>query len=177
MSLRWKIAIAVGAMAALATLAVGLLSYRAPATACTPRSTSSLDRRRGAGRRTPASPDWDEGGPRPIFYRAGLRPDGSVRFSTTPAWEPDPSGPPSSASHADPSSTRSTIGVDCATVCASADRLSNGAVQVPARSTEVDRVLHTCARGSIVLVVLVTAAAAAARLADRRAGSRRRCAG
>ena len=28
MSLRWKIAIAVGAMAALATLAVGLLSYR-----------------------------------------------------------------------------------------------------------------------------------------------------
>jgi two-component system sensor histidine kinase MprB len=158
MSLRWKIAIAVGAMAALATLAVGLLSYRLARDRMYAEIDVSLTEAVALVVGDERLPDWDEGGPGPIFYQTQLlRPDGSVRFSTAPAWEPDPSalsvvGRP-----------RRTV-VDTETIGSTRYRvrttgLPNGAVQVARPLTEVDRVLRSYRARIVVLVILVTAAA------------------
>ena len=89
MSLRWKIAIAVGAMAALATLAVG---YSATGS---PRPDVRRDRRvadRSKSRRwsvTATSPTGTKAGPGRTFYQTQLLgPDGSVQRSTSPAGSP-----------------------------------------------------------------------------------------
>ena len=158
MSLRWKIAIAVGAMAALATLAVGLLSYRLARDRMYAEIDVSLTEAVANVRGTDPLPDWERPGPGPAFYQAQLLgPDGSVRRSTSPAWRPD-------------DSARSVVGeprrsiVDTVTIGSTHYRvrttgLSNGAVQIARPLTEVDRVLGSFRTRILVLVVLVTAAA------------------
>ncbi len=80
-----------------------------------------------------------------------------MRFSTSPAWEPD-------------SAARSVVGrprrsvVDTVTIGSTRYRvrttgLPNGAVQVARPLTEVDRVLQSLRTRIVVLVLLVTAAA------------------
>jgi two-component system, OmpR family, sensor histidine kinase MprB len=161
MSLRWKIAVAVGAMAALATLAVGVLSYRA----ASDRMYAEIDVSLAEAMRLPSS---DGGGPfnwgppsvsgPPTFYQAQvLGPDGSVRFSTTSGWDPGPDA-------------RSVVGkprrsaVDTVTIGDSRYRvrttgLQNGALQVARPLTELDRVLRSLRTRIVVLMILVTTAA------------------
>ena len=158
MSLRWKIAIAVGAMAALATLAVGLLSYRLARDRMYAEIDVSLTEAVANVRGTDPIPDWERTGPGPAFYQAQLLgPDGSVRRSTSPAWRPD-------------DSARSVVGdprrsiVDTVTIGSTRYRvrttgLSDGAVQIARPLTEVDRVLGSFRTRILVLVVLVTATA------------------
>jgi two-component system, OmpR family, sensor histidine kinase MprB len=159
MSLRWKIAIAVGTMAALATLAVGLLSYRLARDRMYAEIDVSLTEAVASIRGADQIPDWERRGPGPSFYQAQvLGPDGSVRGSTSPtAWQPD-------------DAARSVVGeprrsvVDTVTIGSTRFRVrttgfSNGAVQVARPLTEVDRVLGSFRTRIIALVVLVTAAA------------------
>jgi len=158
MSLRWKIAIAVGAMAALAALAIGLLTYRAARDRMYAEIDVSLTEAVALVRGDDRLPNWDPRGPGPAFYQTQvLRPDGSVQFSTSPAWEPD-------------EAARSVVGrprrsvVDTVTIGSTRYRvrttgLSDGAVQVARPLTEVDRVLQSFRTRIIVLVLLVTAAA------------------
>ncbi len=158
MSLRWKIAIAVGAMAALATLAVGLLSYRLARDRMYAEIDVSLTEAVANVRGTDPVPDWDRAGPGPAFYQAQLLgPDGSVRRSTSPAWQPDESA---RSVVGDP---RRSVVVDV-TIGSTRYRvrttgLSNGAVQIARPLTEVDRVLGSFRTRILALVVLVTAAA------------------
>jgi two-component system sensor histidine kinase MprB len=158
MSLRWKIAVAVGAMAALATLAVGLLSYRLARDRMYAEIDVSLTEAVASVGRVESFPDWDPGGPGPAFYQVQvLGPDGSVRLPTSPAWQPD-------------DSARAVVGVprrsvvDTVTIGPTRFRvrttgLPNGAIQVARPLTEVDRVLHSYRTRIAVLVVLVTTAA------------------
>ena len=158
MSLRWKIAIAVGAMAAVAALAIGLLSYRATRDRMYAEIDVSLTEAVTLVRDDNRLPDWESRGPSPVFYQTQvLGPDGSVRFSTSREWEPD-------------TAARSVVGrprrsvVDTVTIASTNYRvrttgLPNGAVQVARPLTEVDRVLHSLRTRILVLVLLVAAAA------------------
>ena len=158
MSLRWKIAIAVGAMAALATLAVGLLSYRLARDRMYAEIDVSLTEAVENVRSDLRPPDGDGRGPDPVFYQTQvLGPDGSVRFPPTPAWQPD------SQALAVVGWPRRSV-VDNVTIDATRYRvrttgLDNGAVQVARPLTEVDRVLRSFRTRVAVLVVLVTASA------------------
>jgi two-component system, OmpR family, sensor histidine kinase MprB len=158
MSLRWKIAIAVGAMAALAAVAIGVLSYRATRDRMYAEIDVSLTEAVERVRDDNRLPDWGDPGPGPAFYQTQvLGPDGTVRFPTSPAWEPD-------------SVARSVIGqprrsvVDTVTIGPARYRvrttgLPNGAVQIARPLTEVDRVLQSLRTRIVVLVLLVTTAA------------------
>jgi two-component system, OmpR family, sensor histidine kinase MprB len=158
MSLRWKIAVAVGAMAALAALAIGLLSYRATRDRMYAEIDVSLTEAVALVRDDDPLPDWEGRGPGPAFYQTQLLgPDGSVQFSTNPAWEPD-------------TAAKSVVGrprrsvVDTVTIGPTDYRvrttgLPNGAVQVGRPLTEVDRVLESLRTRIVVVVVLVAAAA------------------
>jgi two-component system sensor histidine kinase MprB len=158
MSLRWKIAIAVGAMAALATLAVGLLSYRLARDRMYAEIDVSLTEAVASVRGADPIPDWEQGGPGPAFYEVQLLgPDGSVRLPTSPAWQPDDSarevvGKPRR-------SVVDTVAIGSTRFRVRTTGLQNGAVQVARPLTEVDRVLHSYRTRIIALVVLVTAAA------------------
>ena len=158
MSLRWKIAIAVGAMAALATLAVGLLSYRLARDRMYAEIDVSLTEAVENVRSDLRPPDGDGRGPDPVFYQTQvLGPDGSVRFPPTPVWQPD------SQALAVVGWPRRSV-VDNVTIDATRHRvrttgLDNGAVQVARPLTEVDRVLRSFRTRVAVLVVLVTASA------------------
>ena len=158
MSLRWKIAVAVGALAALATLAVGLVSYRLARDRMYAEIDVSLSEAVALVRDEERLPDWEGSGPGPVFYQTQvLGPDGSVRLSTSPAWDPD-------------ATARSVVGrprlsvVDTVTIGSTRYRVrttgvANGAVQVARPLTEVERVLGSYRARITVLVVGVTAAA------------------
>jgi two-component system, OmpR family, sensor histidine kinase MprB len=158
MSLRWKIALAVGAMAALATVAVGLLSYRLARDRMYAEIDVSLTEAVPTIRLDLRNPDWDPADRPPIFYTAQvLGPDGAVLGSIGSAWTPD-------------SDARSVVGragasiVDTVTIDDTRHRVrttgfDGGAVQVARPLTEVDRVLSSFRTRIIVLVILVTAAA------------------
>ena len=107
MSLRWKIAIAVGAMAALAALAIGLLSYRAARDRMYAEIDVSLTDAVAIVRGDDRLPDWD--GPRP-GPRSSTRPscsDPTARCGSRRRRRGSPTPPPcrSSGGRADPSST------------------------------------------------------------------------
>ena len=176
MSLRWKIAIAVGAMAALATLAVGLLSYRLARDRMYAEIDVSLTEAVALVRDDDRLPDWEGRGPGPVFYQTQLLgPDGSVRLSTSPAWEPD-------------AAARSVVGrprrsvVDTVTIGSTRYRVrtTGSAQRGRAGRPTADRGRSRAAARSrtriIVLVVARHRGGHAARLADRREGHGRRCA-
>jgi two-component system, OmpR family, sensor histidine kinase MprB len=164
MSLRWKIAVAVGAMAALAAVTIGLLTYRAARDRMYAEIDVSLTEATSFAGGDDRVPDWEGRGPGPIsypgpdFYQAQvLGPDGSVQFATSQTWEPN------AAAQSVVGRPRRTV-VDTMTIGSTRYRvrttgLANGAVQVARPLTEVDRVLHSFRTRIIVLVILVTAAA------------------
>jgi two-component system sensor histidine kinase MprB len=161
MSLRWKIAIAVGAMAALATLAVGLLSYRAARDRMYAEIDVSLTEATPPVRGDERYPNWRDqpGGPVPTFYLTQLiGPDGTVRLSNYPEGrQPDEAalevvGRPGN-------SFVDTVTIDSTRYRVRTTGLTNGAVQIARPLTEVDRVLSSFRTRILLLVVLVTAAA------------------
>jgi two-component system sensor histidine kinase MprB len=160
MSLRWKIAIAVGAMAALAAVSIGILSYRSARDRMYAEIDASLTDAVAIVRGDTRFQETElRAGPSPSFYETRLLgPDGSVRLSsTTAAWAPD-------------RAALSTVGRPRRSVVGNIDigsipyrvrttGLANGAVQVARPLVEVDRVLSSFRTRILVLVLLVTAAA------------------
>jgi two-component system, OmpR family, sensor histidine kinase MprB len=159
MSLRWKIAIAVGAMAALAALSIGLLSYRSARDRMYAEIDASLTDAVAIVRRDARFPNWElQSGPPPSFYETQvLGPDGSVRLSTTRAWRPDPIA--LSVVGRARSSVVSNVDIGPMRYRVRTTGFTNGAVQVARPLTEVDRVLSSFRTRILVLVLLVTAAA------------------
>lgn len=159
MSLRWKIATAVAAMAALATLAVGLLSYRATRDRLYSELDTSLANAVNLAGGDRRGDDWGRGGPGAVFYQAQLLGrDGRVLHTTSPSWQPN-------------ETARAVVGrprtsaVDTVSIASERYRVRttgtiDGAVQVARPLDEVDRVLRGLRTRTIAVVVLVTAAAA-----------------
>jgi two-component system sensor histidine kinase MprB len=164
MSLRWKIALAVGVLAALATLTVGVLTYRATRDRMYAEIDVSLAEAMPRPIGNAGGPlEWDlsPAGPRlPVFYEAQiLAADGSVRGSSAPtAWQP--SGGALSVVGKPQAAVYDTVTIGDRRYRVRTNGLQNGAVQVARPLTEVDRVLRSLRTRIIVLVVLVAGAAA-----------------
>ena len=158
MSLRWKIAISVAALAALATLTVGVLSYRSAADRMYAEMDASLTEaltlvRRDAG----GGDEWNRRGS-PLLYQAQLlAADGSVRLTTIGGWRPSAAalsvvGRPRAA-------VVETISIQATRHRARTTGFADGAVQVARPLGEIDRVLRSLRIRIVVVVALVTAAA------------------
>jgi two-component system, OmpR family, sensor histidine kinase MprB len=161
-SLRWKIALTVAGLAAVATLFVGAAGYRTTRD----RLYAEVDRslvdvvtvvpldRGGNVVRLPVR------GPLAMYEVQVIGPDGSVRLTTA-----QPAVAPSQAALRVVGRPR--LSAVETSVIAGADHrirtvgLPNGALQVARPLDEIDRVLQTLRNRTILLVVLVTAAAAA----------------
>jgi two-component system sensor histidine kinase MprB len=159
MSLRWKIAVAVGAMAALAAVSIGILSYRSARDRMYAEIDASLTEAVAIVRGDARFPDTElRAGPSPSFYETQLLgPDGSVRLSTTAAWAPDRTA--LSVVGRPRSSVVGNTDIGAARYRVRTTGLANGAVQVARPLTEVDRVLSSFRARILVLVLLVTATA------------------
>jgi two-component system sensor histidine kinase MprB len=159
MSLRWKIAIAVGAMAALAALSIGLLSYRSARDRMYAEIDASLTDAVALVRGDARFPNWElRSGPPPSFYETQvLGPDGSIRLSTTPAWRPNAIA--LSVVGRPRTSVVGNVDIGATRYRVRTTGFANGAIQVARPLTEVERVLHSFRTRILVLVLLVTAAA------------------
>jgi two-component system sensor histidine kinase MprB len=161
MSLRWKIAIAVGAMAALATLSIGLFSYRAARDRMIAEIDVSLTEAAALvrGEELFAHRPEPGGALAPPFYQTQLLgPDGSVQL-TTPgegAWRPNAEA---LSVVGRPGSVVDTVKIGSTRYRVRTTGIADGAVQVARPLTEVDRVLSSFRKRILLLVVLVTAAA------------------
>ena len=159
MSLRWKIAFTVAALAALATLTVGVLSYRSAADRMYAEIDASLTEalplvRRDAG----GGDEWNRRGS-PLLYQAQLlAEDGSVRVATIGGWRPSAAalsvvGRPRAA-------VVETTSIQATRYRARTTGFADGAVQVARPLGEIDRVLRSLRIRIVVVVALVTVAAA-----------------
>ena len=159
MSLRWRIALALAAIAAATTLAVGWASYQA--------TSERLEEAVDAGL-LQALDTWarDEsalsaGGPFDVYFVQWVRPDGTV----WPSPGRDPVGPGSGPEEVRETRARlsyDTVGSDDGDVrLLSAEGPRPFVVQVGRSLTESDEVLADLRTRTILLVVFVTLAAAA----------------
>ena len=165
MSLRWKIALAMAGIAAVATLAVGLVSYRVTRDRLFTEVDRSLvaidrpidDRRFGVDTRLP------DRGPLSGLVGQIVRLDGTVAQSTFP--EPVPlSEHELAVVGANRRSVFSTVTTSEGDFRVRTVGLPRGAVQVGRSLDETERVLTTLRNRTLVLMALVVAAATTAGL-------------
>ncbi len=159
MSLRWKIALALGALAALATIAVGMASYRSTRDRLYAEIDESLA---NAERLLPVDPRGEvvtlERGPLAVYEVQVIDREGNVRFSTFDAAKAP------TASQIELIGTRRESVVETVSVDGDPYRMrtvgfANGALQVARPLNEVERVLDSLRARTAVIVVLVTASA------------------
>jgi two-component system sensor histidine kinase MprB len=158
MSLRWRIALALGLLTALATISVGVASYRITRDRAYAEVDRSLDDalavlrvdRDGVGR----LPDR---GPWQVFEAQVLGPDGAVRLSTmaTPI-EPDDAAVATVGTR---QVVYSTAASDDGDYRVRTSGLPNGALQMARPLEETDRLLESLRNRTVLLVVLITSAA------------------
>ncbi|MCU0261593.1 MAG: ATP-binding protein [Ilumatobacteraceae bacterium] len=159
MSLRWRIAIALGLLAGLATITVGVASYRITRD----RVYAEIDRSlsdalavlrvdRGGVARLPDRGAWQ------VFEAQVLGPDGTVRLTTMSV--PIEPTDPAVATVGTRQVVYSTTSVDGTEYRVRTSGLPNGALQVARPLEETDRLLQGLRNRLVLLVVLITAAAA-----------------
>jgi two-component system sensor histidine kinase MprB len=176
MSLRWKIALAMAAITALATVALGAVSYRATRDRLLTEVDRSLvaidapiERTLGPDARLP------ERGPLSGLYAQTVRRDGSVGQSTFP--EPLPVSERDLALIGRPrTNVFETVATGAGEFRVRTIGYSRGAVQIGRSLDETNRVLQSLRSRLLLYVALVAAAAIAAGLwiADRVTASLRR---
>jgi two-component system sensor histidine kinase MprB len=160
MSLRWKIALALGALAATATIAVGIAGYRTTSDRLhgeVDRSLASavsavrLDRR-SSRVVLPASGPFDS------YQLQLLGPDGTVVESTfEDAVQPDDAA--LATVERPRTSATSTVSTPDGTYRVRTVGLPNGALQVARSLEETERVLASLRARTLVVMLLITAAA------------------
>ena len=159
MSLRWKIALALGALAALATIAVGMASYRSTRDRLYAEVDESLANavtlvpvNGGDVARLPPR------GPLDVYETQWLDRRGNVRFSTfDPVAAPAQSALDVIGSRRE--STVDTVSIDGVRYRVRTVGFDNGALQVARPLDETDRVLDSLRTRTALIVVLVTASA------------------
>jgi two-component system sensor histidine kinase MprB len=161
MSLRWKIALALGALAAAATMAVGIASYRTTRD----RLYAEIDRSLlEAVSLLPTNPRGEVGvpvrGPLALYEAQVLDRNGEVRL-TTVSDAFDPSDAAESTVGRPRLTVVETVSVDGSSYRVRTVGLREGAVQVVRPLTEIDRVLDSLRARTLLLVAIVTSAAVA----------------
>lgn len=159
MSLRWRMALAMAAIASVATIALGVASYRSTRDrlfAEVDRSLVELDRlvsdRRFGMDRLP------QRGPLSGFDAQVIQRDGSVGQSTFP--DPLPLGDAERAVVGSPrASVFTTVDAPSGSYRVRTVGLSQGAIQIGRSLDETDRLLSSLRARTLLLVVLVAAAA------------------
>jgi two-component system sensor histidine kinase MprB len=161
-SLRWKIALAMATIVSLATIVVGVASYRSARErllAEVDRSLLDIDTLAEFRRGRPLP----ERGPLAVFDAQFVREDGTVGESTFQ--EPLPVTDEAVALIGRPRiDVYSTVGTDDGEYRVRTIGLQRGAVQVARPLDETNRVLESLRTRTVLLVLLVTAAAIAAGL-------------
>jgi len=159
-SLRWRIALALAAIAAGATISVGVASYRATATRLLEQVDSSLHQAWIKIEDSPRSSLSDPGLLSAYTVQA-VQPDGDVLVN--PGVEPIATGPGVDEARARPERwSYDTVDVDGADYRIVSGAWSSGSVlQVAQSLADNERVLHDLRNRTILLVGLVTVTAAA----------------
>ena len=160
MSLRWRIAFALAAIAAGATISVGVASYRATGTRLLEEVDSSLQQAWVNIEERPRSALQDQG-LLSVYVVQVVSPSGDV--GATDREQPIPTGPGADKARARPNwLSYDTVDVDGEDVRLVSGRVSSGYVLQVGRSlAENDAVLHDLRKRTILLVGLVTVVAAA----------------
>jgi two-component system, OmpR family, sensor histidine kinase MprB len=157
-SLRWRIALALGLLAALATISVGVASYRITRDRAYAEIDRSLDDalavlrvdREGVGR----LPDR---GPWQVFEAQVLGADGAVRLSTLST--PFAPGDVAVATVGTRQVVYSTSSTEAGDYRVRTNGLPDGALQMARSLDETDRLLESLRNRTMLLVVLITSAA------------------
>lgn len=158
MSLRWRIALALAAIAAATTLSVGVVSYRATSTRLLEEVDASLDQ---AWKTIQADPRaaLGERGLLNVYDVQLVWNDGEV--STNPGREPIDPGPGPERLAAGPADrTYDTVSTDAGGVRMLSVEAPRYTLQVARSLEENERVLHDLRNRTILLVIVVAVAAA-----------------
>jgi two-component system sensor histidine kinase MprB len=160
-SLRWRIALALAAIAAGTTISVGIASYRATSTRLLQEIDSSLYQ---AWAKIEVRPETlNDPGLLSVYVVQAVRPDGDVLV--TRGVDPVPTGPGVADARDDRDAwsydTVRVAGADFRMVSKMSDKLPGSVLQVGRSLEENDRVLHDLRNRTLLLVGLVTASAAA----------------
>lgn len=164
MSLRWRIALALGAIAAVTTIVVGTLSYRTTRDRLYDEIDQSLDDAMRLLVRDGRPGEFDhipDRGPLSVYDIQVLGPDGQILASNfTPGFDPD-------AAQAEVAGTNGQTNVQNMTIEDEEYRVwtvgrPRGAVQIARPLDETNRVLDSLRARMLILVAGVTTAGAAA---------------
>jgi two-component system, OmpR family, sensor histidine kinase MprB len=160
MSLRWKITLSVALLAAIATISIGALSYRATRDRLYGEIDQSLvDAAEDLVSFGPGH-DWrPPRDPLEFFAAQQLDLDGNVVQGSLRGWRPDPPSVDNVLGERGKLDFQS-VSIDGESFRVATIGIDSGAIQIARPQEEADRVLRSLRNRTVVLVVAVTAAAA-----------------